>query len=199
MVGTEARPHGRLAPQRALEQFRSDLPWLVAQTASAIQAEVPTYAGRIDGERRSMIETALRFGLRELAEYSAGKARLDIGPASYFKHLGWTEGFHGRTLEALRGAFTVTAREVWAALHRITLEQGLTVLVLGRLGDALFGMSTRLWGQVRMATGLARSPSTTIDTGSKTSLPAICLVMKAWAISKLSLIMLVGNCRQVRS
>lgn len=148
MPGIEARPHGRLAPQRALEQFRSDLPWLVAQIASTIQAEVPAYAGRIGGARRLQIETALRFGLREFAEYSAGKARLDIGVASCFKHLGWLEGFEGQTTEALRGAFNVTAREVWAALHRITLEQGLTVLVLGRLGDALFGMSTKLWVQV---------------------------------------------------
>lgn len=148
MPGTEARPHGRLAPQRALEQFRSELPWLVAQIASAIQAEVPAYAGGIGGERRFKIETALRFGLREFAEYSAGKARLDIGVASCFKHLGWSEGFDGQTTEALRGAFNVAAREVWAALHRITLDQGLTVLVLGRLGDALFGMSAKLWVQV---------------------------------------------------
>lgn len=147
-MSTEGRPHGRLAPERAINQFRSELPWLIAQTASAIQAEISAYAGPIRGERRATIETALASALNAFADYTAGQVRLDVNVAALFENLGWAEGFDGHTSEALRGAFSVTNREVWVALSRVTFKQGLTVQVLVRLGDALFTMAARLWDQI---------------------------------------------------
>lgn len=61
-----------------------------------------------------------------------------------FRHLGWSEGAAGESLEAMRAAFAVAMREAWGEVHRIAREQGLSSAVLGRLGDALFVVSGHL-------------------------------------------------------
>jgi hypothetical protein len=145
---TRSRTHTRIAPQRVIDELRVAMPWVVARIASAIQAEVPALAGPLRGERRRLIEEAVRAGIRELADRAAGKARPDAGADELFRRLGHAEAFDGATLDAMRAACGIAIRDVWGELHRIALAEGLPTWILGQLGDALFDQAAHLLDEI---------------------------------------------------
>lgn len=125
-------------PDRALVALRTGEARLVDRVASAIQAEVPAYAGAERGDLRAEIVEIVGVAVREAIELAEGKPRLDVGAAAVMHRIGWSEAVGDGTLEPLRAAFEVAAREGWIELHRISRDQKLSAAELGQLGDILF-------------------------------------------------------------
>jgi PucR C-terminal helix-turn-helix domain len=125
-------------PAEAAETLRMESAVPVAEMIEAIQADVAEYARPLDESYTSTLSHAVRQAVETFIDRVANPdAPLDA-IVEEFRSIGFTEAREGRSLEPLQAAMRLGARVAWRRLCAVAGEQGLDMLVLGRIGEAIF-------------------------------------------------------------
>lgn len=127
--------------------LREQVPAFAAAAADRIQAEVPAYAGSLDGRRRRLIEDALSRAAHAYLDALDGLPHRERGAEALFQAMGRGEAMQTGDLTALRASLRVGAALGW---HELTRDAGRTPVpdeARGRLSRVLADLVDRLTEQ----------------------------------------------------
>jgi hypothetical protein len=131
------RPFEKL-PSEAADVLRPVLPRLADETIAAIAAEVPDYAGAMEGEFGQLVRYGVEVAFNRFVDLIVDPSA-DLGSAAdTYVNLGRGEFHAGRSLDALLGAYRVGARQAWRHFVEAGRAGGLEPEVIYDLGGAIF-------------------------------------------------------------
>jgi hypothetical protein len=125
-------------PAEAAETLRMESVSSITEIIGAIQADVAEYARPSDTAYTEILSHAVRHAVETFIDRVANPD-LPLGPiVTEFRGIGFAEAREGRSLEPLQAALRLGARVAWRRLCMVAGDQGLDMLVLGRIGEAIF-------------------------------------------------------------
>jgi hypothetical protein len=126
------------APSKAAEALRPALPGLADDIIAAISAEVPDYAGRMEGRFGQMVRFGVEVALSRFVDLIDEDTRESGSGRRTYVSLGRGEYRAGRSLDALLAAYRVGARVAWRRFVDAGTHGGLPPESLYDLGEAIF-------------------------------------------------------------
>jgi PucR C-terminal helix-turn-helix domain len=125
-------------PAEAAETLRMESAISITEMIEAIQADVAEYARPLDATYTETVSHAVRHAVETFIERVARPDLPLDSIVAEFRSIGFAEAREGRSLEPLQAAMRLGARVAWRRLCMVAGEQGLDMLVLGRIGEAIF-------------------------------------------------------------
>jgi PucR C-terminal helix-turn-helix domain len=125
-------------PAEAAGMLRMESAASITEMVEAIQADVAEYARPLNAAYSMTLRHAVQHAVETFINRVANPdAPLDA-IVNDFRGIGFAEAREGRSLEPLQAAMRLGARVAWRRLCTAASEQGLDMLVLGRIGEAIF-------------------------------------------------------------
>ena len=133
-------------PAQLSAMLRKECPASVAEILTVIQDEVAEYTRPLDPAYVHRLGRAVEHAVRTFIERVAAPAAATPAAApdattailAEFRAIGAAEAREGRSLEPLQSALRLGARVGWRRLCAVAARQGLDMLALGRVGEAIF-------------------------------------------------------------
>jgi hypothetical protein len=125
-------------PLEAAETLRAKSAICITEMIEAIQADVAEYGRPRDAAYTGTLRDAVRHAVETFIERVAHPDMPLDAIVTEFRGIGFAEAREGRSLEPLQAATRLGARVAWRRLCMVAAEQGLDMLVLGRVGEAIF-------------------------------------------------------------
>jgi hypothetical protein len=110
----------------------------VAEILAAIQNEVAEYTRPLDPAYVRTLSQAVEHAVRTFIDRVAHPDATMTPIVAEFRAIGAAEAREGRSLEPLQAALRLGARVGWRRLCAVAAAQGLNMLALGRVGEAIF-------------------------------------------------------------
>jgi PucR C-terminal helix-turn-helix domain len=118
--------------------LRPQLDQAITEMIETIQLGVPEYARPLDASYNAAISRAVRHSVEQFVERVADPEASLAAIVAEFRAIGSMEAHEGRSLEPLQNALRLGARVAWRWLCAVAGQPGLDMLVLGRIGEAIF-------------------------------------------------------------
>ena len=125
-------------PTEVAALLRPHLDRAVAEMIDAIQLGVPEYSRPLDATYTEAVSRAVRHSVEQFVERVADPEASFDAIVAEFRTIGSMEAREGRSLEPLQNALRLGARVAWRWLCDAADARGLDMLVLGRIGEAIF-------------------------------------------------------------
>ena len=125
-------------PAQMAEVLRAESAVSIAEISRAIQSEVAEYTRPLDPAYARTLGQAVQHAVRTFIDRVAHPATPMAAILAEFRGIGSAEAREGRGLEPLQAALRLGARVGWRRLCGVAAEQGLDMLALGRVGEAIF-------------------------------------------------------------
>jgi len=126
-----------MTDQRTAHVLRPVLPQVADEVVTAIEREVPAYAGAFQGPFGRVIRAGVERGLARFVDELDGAAR-DPEDRRLYVGLGRGEFRQGRSLDALLAAYRIGARVAWRRFVDAGVAHGVEPARLYELGEAVF-------------------------------------------------------------
>jgi hypothetical protein len=110
----------------------------ITEMIEAIQAGIAEYARPLDGAYTMALRHAVQHAVETFINRVANPDMPLDAILNDFHGIGAAEAHEGRSLEPLQAAMRLGARVAWRRLCTAASEQGLDMLVLGHIGEAIF-------------------------------------------------------------
>lgn len=128
----------QVLPDQVAATLRTESAISITEMIEAIQSEVPEYARPLDADYASTLSRAVQHAVDTFIDRVADPDAPMGAVVNEFRSIGTAEVREGRSLEPLQAAMRLGARVGWRRLCTVAAEQGLDMLVLGRIGEAIF-------------------------------------------------------------
>lgn len=125
-------------PAQIAEVLRTESAVSIAEISKAIQSEVAEYTRPLDPAYARTLGQAVQHAVGTFIDRVARPATPMAAILAEFRGIGSAEAREGRGLEPLQAALRLGARVGWRRLCGVAAEQGLDMLALGRVGEAIF-------------------------------------------------------------
>ena len=110
----------------------------VAEMTAAIRSGVTEYSLPLDDAYASTLGRAVRHAVGTFIDRVEDPGTPMSAIVAEFREIGFATAREGHSLEPLQAAMRLSARVGWRRLCRVAGEQGLDMLMLGHIGEAIF-------------------------------------------------------------
>ena len=125
-------------PAEMAGTLRTEAAASVAEMTEAIRSEVTEYALPLDDTYASTLGRAVRHAVGTFIDRVEDPGTPMTAIVAEFREIGLAAAREGHGLEPLQAAMRLSARVGWRRLCRVAGEQGLDMLMLGHIGEAIF-------------------------------------------------------------